>query len=407
MTVTSTLTRVVVPAQRSRRAQRRQREDGLVVQVNRPGPAEFEVAGLYDLGTDSVPQRLALLEYLVGLGATIDDLVAARPGELPLVASRIALWGDRERLNFDEVAAAANIAPELVAHAWRAAGFPEPDPDPDVLTFSRHDVEILAGLEAGIELLGEPVTIQMIRVLGAAAARVADASVSAFVVNIGPQAVEHEPAGLELAQANAESVVLVDSMSRAFDSFLRHHIDRAFRPHEAMEAVAGIDLVRRSIGFADLVNSTAWTQQLDLPALSQALSLFDSTASEIVVGRGGRVVKLIGDEVMFVAHDPAIGIDIALTLVDAFASHDVLPPVRTGVATGDVLARDGDYSGPVVNLAARAVSVARPSTLLVDTETLSALEGSTDFSSRPAGAFTLKGFAQRVKLSRVTRSASR
>jgi len=115
-------------------------------------------------------------------------------------------------------------------------------------------------------------------------------------------------------------------MTRAFDTFLRHHIERAFRPLEAIEATAGVDLVRRSVGFADLVDSTAWTQQLDLPALSRALSLFDSTASEIVVGHRGRVVKLIGDEVMFVANDPATTTDIALALVDASRPTTCCPP---------------------------------------------------------------------------------
>ncbi|MDQ1457558.1 MAG: adenylate cyclase [Actinomycetota bacterium] len=171
----------------------------------------------------------------------------------------------------------------------------------------------------------------------------------------------------------------------------------------AGSATPGIDLVRRSVGFADLVDSTAWTQQLDLPDLSRALSTFDSTASEIVVGRGGRVVKLIGDSVMFVANDAVTATDIALALVDAFAAHESLPPVRAGIASGDVLARDGDYSGAVVNLAARAVNVARPSTVLVDAETHAALAGSAAFSGHPAGAFALKGFAERVRLARVQR----
>jgi class 3 adenylate cyclase len=373
---------------------------------DRPDRAEFEALGLYDPSADDASHRLALLEYLVGLGATIEDLVATRPDELPALASTIALWDDRERLNLEDVAAAANIDPDLVARAWRAAGFPEPDPDPTVRTFLRRDVEILATMEAAIEFLTEPVTLQMTRVLGAAAARVADASVSAFVVNVVPQAIEHDPSGLELARANAESMVLVGGMTRAFDTFLRHYIERGFRPADALAAPTGVDLLRRSVGFADLVDSTAWSQRLDLPVLSQALSLFDATASEIVVGHGGRVVKLIGDGVMFVAHDPETATDIALSLVDAFASHDVLPRVRAGVATGDVLARDGDYSGPVVNLAARAVNVARPSTLLVDAATRIALEGSTAFLCRGAGTFQLKGYAAGVDLVRVSRSAT-
>ncbi|MDQ1511829.1 MAG: adenylate cyclase, partial [Actinomycetota bacterium] len=357
-----------------------------------------------DPGADDALQQLALLDYLVGLGATIDELLVARPGELPVLASTIALWGDRRRLTLAEVATAADVEPEMIARTWRAAGFP--DPDPDSRMFSQRDVEILAIMRAGIELLGEEVTIQMARVLGAAAARVADASVSAFVVNVVPQALEDDPSGLELARANAESMVMVDGMTRAFDTFVRHHIERGFRPLEMMAAAEGIDLVRRSVGFVDIVDSTAWTQQLELPALSQALNTFDSTASEIVIGRGGRVVKLIGDEIMFAANDPLAAADIALALVEAFATHDVLPPVRAGIATGDVLARDGDFSGAVVNLAARAVNVARPSTVLVDPETRGALEASTGFSCRTADAFRLKGFERRVKLSRVKRAST-
>src|SRR3989442_1209194 len=172
----------------------------------------------------------------------------------------------------------------------------------------------------------------MMRVLGAAAARVADASVTAFFVNIVPQALENDPSGLELARANAESMILLDGITGGFDTLLRHHIERGFRPVDAISAAAGIDLARRSVGFADLVDSTAWTQRLDLPALSQALSTFDSTASEIVVGRGGRVVKLIGDSGMFGANDPITAADIALALVEAFANHDLLPAGRGGIA---------------------------------------------------------------------------
>jgi adenylate cyclase len=174
---------------------------------------------------------------------------------------------------------------------------------------------------------------------------------------------------------------------------------------EMLQGSDGIDLVHRSVGFVDLVDSTAWTQQLDMPALSRALSLFDATASEIVVLHGGRAVKLIGDSVMFVATRPEAAVDIGLALVDAFADHDVLPQVRVGVATGDVLARDGDFSGSVVNLAARAVNVAYPSSVLIDPATRSAMEGSTEFSYRTAGNFSLKGFDRRVRLARVRRVA--
>jgi class 3 adenylate cyclase len=377
-----------------------------MAEQSRPGPAELEAAGLYDPESGDAPERLALLEYVLQIGVTIDELVAAKPGELPALASVIALWSDRERLSLDEVAVASGVEHELIARTWRAAGFPEPDPDPSVRPFTRRDVEILETLRAGIEFLSEDVAIQLTRVLSASAARVAEASVTAFMVNVVRPAVEHDPSGLELTRRNVESMVLVDGLTRAFDTFLRHHIERGFRPVEEMLGIEGIDLVYRSVGFADLVGSTSWTQELDISALSRALTAFDSTASETVVARGGRVVKLIGDEVMFVADDAATGVATALDLVEAFASHDLLPPVRAGIATGNVVARDGDYSGPVVNLAARAVKNADPSTVLADAATVDALATSSDFSCAAAGSYTLKGFAEPAQLSRVTRTVT-
>jgi adenylate cyclase len=325
------------------------------------------------------------------------------PDEFGVLASDIALWSDRTRLTLDEVAALADVDRALISRTWRAAGLPEPDPDPDARTFTRPDVEILAIMRAGVDYLGEDMTIQLIRVLGAAAARVAEASVSGFMVNVAPQAYEHDASGLEMARANTESIALLGGLTRGFDTFLRHHIERAFRPVGAPNATPGIDLVRRSVGFADIVDSTAWTQQLELPALSAALTAFDSTASEIVVRHGGRVVKLIGDSVMFVSDDAVAAIEIALALIDTFAAHEVLPPVRAGIATGDVVARASDYSGAVVNLAARTVGVARSSSLLVDSETVSALDGNARFACTPAGSYELKGFGERTTLTSVQR----
>jgi adenylate cyclase len=377
-----------------------------VADQKRPGPAELEAAGLYDPDAADAAERLALLEYFIDLGATLEELVATKPDEFGVLASAIALWGDRERLSLDEVAAASGADTELISRTWRAAGFPEPDPDPNVRVFTRPDVDIFTVLRAGVGLFGEDEIIQLIRVLGAATARVADAAVSSFFVNVAQQAIEQDASGLALSRANAESIALLDGMTQAFDTLLRHHLERGFRPITTDDSALGIDLVRRSVGFVDLVESTAWTQQLDMPALSRAMSIFDATASESVVNRGGRVVKLIGDGVMYTADDPVTATGIAFALIEAFDEHEALPPVRAGVATGEVIARDGDYSGAVVNLAARAVNVARPSTVLVDSETSDALADSTEFTFRIAGSFRLKGFDKRVPLFRVRRRES-
>jgi len=365
------------------------------------GESELEAAGVYDPSAPDAADRLALLEYLLGLGATVDDLVEAGPAGFALVASKIALWGSGRRYTLDEVVARLGIDRSVMVRIWRAAGFP--DPEPGARVFSEPDVEMFELMPAALEFFGEDMIIQLLRVLGSSAARIAEASISAFFVNVVPSAVDSDPSGLALARANTESIMLLDSLTRGFDSLVRHHIEQGFRPIAPAEGSSGVDLVRKSVGFADLVGSTSWTQQLDFITLSRALSDFEARASEVVVARRGRVVKLIGDEIMFVADDATAAADIALALIDEFAADAVLPPVRAGVATGEVIARGGDYSGSVVNLASRALTAAPASTLLVDRATRDALP-QTAFACGTEHAAELKGFDAPIALYEVTRS---
>ena len=80
---------------------------------------------------------------------------------------------------------------------------------------------------------------------------------------------------------------------------------------------------------------------------------------------GGRVVKTIGDEVMFLCANPIAGADLALRLVEAHTEDDLLPPVKVGLDCGPVLLRDGDAFGPTVNRASRLVDLAKPATVVV------------------------------------------
>ena len=370
-----------------------------MVGTSPPGPAAFEAAGLYDPAAPGATERLALLEYLVGLGATIDDLLAVGPGELPVVASMIALRGTGTLLTLAEVAARAGLDELLLRRVWRSVGLP--DPPADAAVFSTGDLDLLATLEAGRTFLGEEVTMQLMRVLGTAAARVADAAVSAFMVNVLPAAIERDPSGLELARANATGMEMLDALERAFGTMLRRHLLLGFRPLEPLSDVPGVDVVRRTVVFADLVESTAWAARVDVATLGRALATFDALASEIVVPHGGRVVKVIGDEVMVVASQPVGAVVAALELVDALRAHDLLPPVRVGIATGDAVARGGDYTGTVVNLAARAVKLAEPSGVVVDEATAAALAGDRSLVCGEPRVAVLKGFDEPVALTPV------
>lgn len=356
-----------------------------------PTPEELAALGLYDPDDELAAERLELIDYLLSVGATVDELVAAAP-DLPQVASTRALLGPGERFTQAEAAARAGMPIEVWARIWRAVGLPDPGSDARVCT--EEDVEMLRTFEAGAELLGEDVVMQVGRVIGSSMARVADAAIAAFVVNVAAPSLEDDPGGLTLARANTEAIALLRQVSGVMDVIFRRHVELLQRPLSPGDQTTQ----QLAVGFVDLVGSTALAQQLSINELGVALAEFDELTSDVVVAAGGRVVKLIGDEVMFVVADPAAACEIAFALATRLAAHPHLPPVRGGVTFGAVLSRDGDYFGPVVNLAARVVKLASPGAVLVSADVRDAVDR---YRFTAIGARELKGFDETVALFEV------
>ena len=119
------------------------------------------------------------------------------------------------------------------------------------------------------------------------------------------------------------------------------------------------------VGFVDVVGYTGLTRQLTEAQLGRLVDRFETIAIDVIAAAGGRVVKTLGDEVMFVADDPLCGAAIGLHLLDSIDAHPKLPEVRSAWR-GSVLRRFGDVYGPVVNIASRLTAAAKPGTVLVD-----------------------------------------
>jgi adenylate cyclase len=134
-----------------------------------------------------------------------------------------------------------------------------------------------------------------------------------------------------------------------------------------------------TVGFVDLVGYTALSQELEEEELASLVSRFEEIAYDTVAEHGARVVKMIGDEVMFVTERPAAAARIALKLSERSAVDEVLPEARAGLACGPVVAHEGDYYGPVVNLASRLVELARPGSVLTSEEMHGALADDESF----------------------------
>jgi adenylate cyclase len=160
---------------------------------------------------------------------------------------------------------------------------------------------------------------------------------------------------------------MLTGVTQILDVLHRRHVEAALRRFDATvpSDATSAEVVEVAVGFADLVGFSSLAERLDLDTFADAVADFGGIVSDTVVTGGGRVVKLIGDEVMFAASDATAGAEIALDLLDALATHPVLPPLRAALVAGRVVSCDGDYFGSVVNLAARLVQLAEPNALLV------------------------------------------
>ena len=358
---------------------------------------------------DTEPATAGLIEFLHGLGVADEEIDRARRqgGQaLQLLASERLLFGGAPKYTAPETADRAGVPRDLADRFWRALGFPDVGEEERVFTDA--DVQMLGSAgEIIAHGISEPdVALQLTRVMGLSLARVAESQVDAFREGLEPPLRAAGAPEDEIARATLEaSRELLPTLEAFLIYIWRRHLAAAVRRNVMMgysPEVPAIDLV---VGFVDMVGFTAISQQLDGRELGRIVERFEGLAYDTVAAFGGRVVKWIGDEVMFVAEDVLTAAEIALTLAEAHADADDLPDVTVGLALGPVLSREGDYLGPTVNLASRIVSLARARTVVVSESVYDALRESESeaYVWRPLRPRILKGIG-RVRLWKLVRS---
>jgi adenylate cyclase len=328
----------------------------------------------------------------------IADLLGATQGVME--AMREGVDRSEQRYTLVEAAARAGLSVERFSRLNLASGFANPGPDEAV--FTDEDIEGFQLFQKASEFFGEDDALQIVRVIGASMARCADAFVSAFIHAIGSASTKEGFSDEDIVRANDTAMGLLPDAVRAMDILLRRHLEQRSRPDAISLGTdwSGVDAIYRAIGFCDLVGYTALAQQITSEELAVVLRTFEENAADLITAKGGHVVKLIGDEIMFVATDVATGVDIALSLAETFRDRKDVPPVRVGIAAGRVVTREGDYFGPVVNLAARIVKLAPPSGVLAPGELRDQIAGA---SIEDCGKEVLKGFDDPIDLVYVSR----
>ena len=328
----------------------------------------------------------SLVEYLERLGATEDEMARAKAaGRLPSLAVDLTLRSTQV-LTPRAVATRLGMSIDQLVDVARALGLAPTDPDEP--SFSEADLAVLVAAPVlGTDLL---------RVAGGSLSRLAEAAVAAYVQTREVELVEAGAGALAWAQASADIGRLALEVGNGLGSIFVHHVQEAIRwQRESQAPTHDRELARLAVGFVDLTGFTALSRHLPPAELIKVITQFESTAYDVAAELGGRIVKHIGDEIMFVALDAASGARIARALLAALPADTFRP--RGGLSYGDLLVRHGDYYGPVVNLASRLVDEAIPGEVLVDSGAgEAAWADDPDLVFEPAGRRLLRGFDEPV-----------
>ncbi|WP_206504279.1 adenylate/guanylate cyclase domain-containing protein [Streptomyces chrestomyceticus] len=283
-----------------------------------------------------------------------DDTIAIR-------LEQLILGSDRRYTPF-QAARSAGVSMELASRFWRAMGFADIGQvkaltEADVLALRR-----LAGLvEAG--LLSEAMAVQVARSTGQTTARLADWQIDSFLEGL----TEPQDSGLTRTEI---TYPLVELLLPELEEFLVYVWRRqlAAATGRVVQAQDDAEMVDRrlAVGFADLVGFTRLTRRLEEEELGELVEAFETTAADLVAAHGGRLIKTLGDEVLFAADDAGTAAEIGLRLIETMANDETMPELRVGIAFGTVTTRMGDVFGTTVNLASRLTSIAPKDTVLVD-----------------------------------------
>ncbi len=302
--------------------------------------------------------------------------------------------GTPRSLRHDEVAALSGVPLEEARRLWRAMGFADVG---DTVAFTEGDLGALRELETLVarDLLDRDDAVEVTRALGLTTSRLADWQADTFGRLLTENGVLDldDPLGPTSAAAlGRELDLLLPVLERLLVHVWRRQLAAALERGLAdAEASGEVETGHLTVGFADQVGFTRLSRRLEEDELARLVERFESRSADIVVGSGGRVIKTLGDEILFVAADPAAAAEASLRLIAEHEADEEMPRLRIGLATGVVVTRRGDVFGTTVNLANRLTAVARPDTVLVDAATAEALHDEPSFTLRPVPPRAVRG----------------
>lgn len=369
------------------------RELGLIGSPERPG---FHTD---DLG------RARIIRLCLRRGVALGRLVEAERRDDRFLAeyARLAFpRSDAQQHTLAEASRLAGLDPDLVTRIRDGSQAWEPEEE-----FGPDEVELLRGarllLNAGVP---EEAIIQGIRVTADALGRVAENEARLFHHYVHERMRASGLTGRELAErSRAASSLAMPLLEPIILYFHRRGLARAARDdvivhleEDMTEPPATPGTLRVAVLFVDLSSFTPLAQAMGDSAAASVLERFGHVVRDVAKQHDGRIVKQIGDEFMVVFTAPSSAVSAALDIECRGQEQSQFPAIRSGIHYGDVLYRDGDYIGSVVNIASRLIGEAQPHQVVVtdDVRAAAAENHRTEFVR--IGQRPLKGIAEAVEL---------
>ena len=294
------------------------------------------------------------------------------------------MMGEEPKYDIDQLAERTGLSRKKVEDYWLWLGIPITHINGPL--FTEFDVDSLLALKKLIqsEQLEDSTIASLVRSVGHNAERMASWQFEALVENatlqLNGDAVEarrrvvqrfpHIASSLDIQAKHAYQI----GATRVLQQNMQAEANRA-NPNRGTDNRPGT----MAVGFADIVGFTKRTAAMDPTRLTAYIHSYEARTRDIVTQGGGRVVKMVGDAVLFLADDLSSGIPIALALADTESNAKTETPMRVGMVWGQVVQRFGDVFGSRVNLAARLTDIASPNTLYVDPSTAALLAGDRQY----------------------------
>src|SRR3954447_16365430 len=320
--------------------------------------------------------------------------VSDRPAEPELGPTDLEqqILGEPRVFTAVELAEETGVDLEQARRLWRALGFPEHG---TAAAFTKGDARALSTLLGVVDsgLIDFDLAIHLTRAVGQTMARLSDWEVSALLTRVREVARDETT---EDADQLTIGLRMIQQFSAPFEELLvyvwKRHLAAAVARTEALGArEEDVQTSRLTVGFADIVQFTALSNELSEQRIGDLVELFEARCADVVASQRGRVIKSIGDSVLFVHEDPIAAYEIAEGIITVVGRDPRMPDVRVGLASGLVVLRLGDLFGPPVNMAARLTGVARRNRVIVDPATAELLPDD-QFETRRLPGRAVRGF---------------